>query len=233
MGYNWFNIINYDLYHFHQDIAKHLKGDLLDIGCGQKQEVFKNKVKKYVGLDNSSTLKVNKTNEVTEADVFGDATALPFKDKTFDCVTALSLIEHVPEPQKVIDEAYRVLKKGGIFAVTCPFMNRIHTAPYDYFRFTEYGLRYMLEKSGFKIIKIEDGGGMWKMMGARLAGYFYSDLLGIGYGEDDAATKPKKYLLPFFLPIIAFVVVMGRFLDKVHTVKKDTLHYYALCKKVK
>lgn len=228
---SWFNIISYDIQKFNEDIASHLHGRLLDVGCGRKQQLFLDKVDEYIGLDKEETLKVNKERNNTKADIFGDATALPFPDNSFDCVTSLSLYEHLPEPQQAANEAYRVLKKGGMFALTFPFMNRLHTAPYDYYRYTEYGMRHILEKAGFKIVKIVDGGGMWKMIGARLAGYIYSDLLGIGYGESDRKVKPKKYLFPLFAPLIVFIVVMARFLDKVNCIKTDTIHYYFLCKK--
>lgn len=228
---SWFNIIVHDLEKFNKDIAQHLHGKLLDIGCGKKQEIFKKRVKSYVGLENSSALKINQGKSSSDADVFGDAADLPFANKEFDCVVALSLLEHVPDPQRTVNEAHRVLKKEGIFAVTVPFMNRLHFAPHDYFRFTEYGLRYILEKAGFKIIKIENSGGMWKMIGARLAGYLYSDILGLGYGQDDLKVKPKKFFFPVIAPIIVIIVIIARCLDKLHNTKKDSVLYYALCKK--
>lgn len=227
----WFNIIVYDLALFNEDIARHISGRLLDIGCGRKQELFFSCVTRYIGLNHPSSSMINREDQRYKTDVFGDALRLPFRQNTFDSVLALSLLEHVPEPQCVVNEAYRVLKKGGICAATVPFYNRIHLAPYDYFRFTEYGIRYILEKAGFRILKVRDGGGMWKAIGARLAGYLYSDILGLGYGSDDLQTKPRKYLLPFFLPLIALIVIFFRGLDKLHRVNKDTLHYYVLCVK--
>lgn len=228
---SWFNIIIHDLENYNIDISKHLYGKLLDVGCGKKQEIFKNKVKTYIGLDNQTTLSVNEGKSSSDADVMGDAMDLPFKNREFDCVVALSLLEHVAEPQLVINEAYRVLKKGGVFALTVPFMNRLHMAPYDYFRFTEYGLSYMLKKTGFKIVKLEGNGGMWKMIGYRLSGYLYSDIMGLGYGPDDLTVKRRPYLLPLMAPLIALIVVITRGLDRVHRTNKDAVIYYALCKK--
>ena len=227
----WFNITVSDLDAFNRDICGHLTGRLLDVGCGRKQELFPPVVERYIGLNHPSSSHINRQDEVYESDVFGDALFLPFRECSFDSVVALSLLEHLTDPQGACDEAYRVLKKGGVFAVTVPFINRIHLAPYDFFRFTEYGIRHILEKSGFRVIKLVDGGGMFKCIGARLAGYLYSDIMGLGYGSDDLATRPKKYLLPFLLPVIALIVCVFRLLDKLHCVKKDTLHYYVLCRK--
>jgi SAM-dependent methyltransferase len=52
--------------------------------------------------------------------VVGDALALPYPDRTFDCVIASEILEHVPADTKAIDELIRVLKVGGRLAVTVP-----------------------------------------------------------------------------------------------------------------
>ena len=52
--------------------------------------------------------------------VVGDALALPYPDRTFDCVIASEILEHVPADNTVIDELIRVLKVGGRLAVTVP-----------------------------------------------------------------------------------------------------------------
>jgi SAM-dependent methyltransferase len=52
--------------------------------------------------------------------VVGDALALPYPDRTFDCVIASEILEHVPADNTMIDELIRVLKVGGRLAVTVP-----------------------------------------------------------------------------------------------------------------
>ena len=52
--------------------------------------------------------------------VVGDALALPYPDRTFDCVIASEILEHVPADSAMIDELIRVLKVGGTLAVTVP-----------------------------------------------------------------------------------------------------------------
>lgn len=84
----------------------------------------------------------------------GDAHALPFVDGAFDVVLCTEVLEHLQEPQRAIDEMHRVLKPGGQLLLTTRFLFPIHDAPHDYFRFTKYGLRYLLRR--FERIDIEE-----------------------------------------------------------------------------
>ena len=68
-------------------------------------------------------------------------------------------MEHVPDPQKMVDEAYRVLKKGGVCIVSTHMANPLHgTLPHDYFRFTKYGLAHLFRNFS-NIETIEENGG--------------------------------------------------------------------------
>lgn len=73
-------------------------------------------------------------------DVVSDAHVLAFKDEKFEGVILESLLEHVLDPELVVAEAFRVLKKGGIMFVELPFMYEFHQAPADYYRFTLPGI---------------------------------------------------------------------------------------------
>jgi SAM-dependent methyltransferase len=84
----------------------------------------------------------------------GDAHALPFADRVFDTVLCTEVLEHLTEPQRAIDEMYRVLKPGGALLLTTRFLFPIHDAPHDYFRFTKYGLRHLLRR--FDDVRVED-----------------------------------------------------------------------------
>lgn len=86
--------------------------------------------------------------------VVGDAQALGIADATFEVVLCTEVLEHLPEPQKAIDEMFRVLKPGGELLLTTRFLFPIHDAPHDYFRYTKYGLRYLLRR--FDIIELQE-----------------------------------------------------------------------------
>lgn len=86
--------------------------------------------------------------------VVGDAQALGIGDATFEVVLCTEMLEHLPEPQKAIDEIFRVLKPGGELLLTTRFLFPIHDAPHDYFRYTKYGLRYLLRR--FEILDLQE-----------------------------------------------------------------------------
>ena len=86
--------------------------------------------------------------------VIGDAQALGIRDASFDVVLCTEVLEHLPEPQRAIDEMFRVLVPGGQLLLTTRFLFPIHDAPHDYFRFTKYGLRYLLRR--FEIAELEE-----------------------------------------------------------------------------
>jgi SAM-dependent methyltransferase len=54
------------------------------------------------------------------AAVGGDATAMPFGDGSFDRVIAAEVLEHIPDDQAALHEIARVLRPGGLLAVTVP-----------------------------------------------------------------------------------------------------------------
>lgn len=91
-------------------------------------------------------------------DVFADAAQLPFVDASIDAVTCFEVLEHVPEPNRVLSEVARVLAPGGIAEFSMPFLYPVHDAPYDFQRWTEHGWRRSAEIAGLDVILIESVG---------------------------------------------------------------------------
>lgn len=73
-----------------------------------------------------------------------DATTMTYKNK-FDVVLCMSVLEHVYEYQKAVDNIHRSLRKGGMLIVGMPFAFPLHDEPADYWRFTEHALRKILK----------------------------------------------------------------------------------------
>lgn len=74
-------------------------------------------------------------------DIVADAQAMPqISSDSADCVFLVSVLQHLPYPQKAIDEAYRILRPNGILYVNTPFIFIYHRDPDDYYRFSIRGL---------------------------------------------------------------------------------------------
>lgn len=90
-------------------------------------------------------------------DMVMDVTALTFEDSTFDAVYMMEVLEHVNEPVAALAEIERVLKPGGRFVMSTPFVFGIHEAPYDFWRFTRHGLDHLLAKFSDRNIRARNG----------------------------------------------------------------------------
>lgn len=132
--------------------AVRLNGTLLDFGCGSKpyKKFFSNN--KYIGVD---VIEKGHSHEKEPVDVYYDGETLPFRDETFDSLFSSEVFEHVFNLEAVLSELKRVLKKNGLTLFTVPFVWDEHEIPYDFGRYSSFGIKYLLEKRGFQIIELE------------------------------------------------------------------------------
>ena len=93
--------------------------------------------------------------------VIARLTELPFGDATFDAVICTQVLEHVPEPKQVLRELSRTLKPGGRVLFTAPGTGEEHQQPYDFYRYTSFGLQYLFGQAGFEIVEMRRLGGMF------------------------------------------------------------------------
>lgn len=65
-----------------------------------------------------------------------DVCATPFPDEYFEYVCSGETLEHLDDPQKLINEAYRLLKKDGVLILTTPYLDHLpsvqHVWEFDY-----------------------------------------------------------------------------------------------------
>lgn len=147
---NPFYLVRKELYKEVGKCSKYITGDVLDVGCGSKPYVkLFTEINSYAGLEYDSPILKEKKLEV---DYTYDGKNFPFKDNQFDSVVSFQVLEHVFEPEAFILEIKRILKPNGRLLITVPFIWDEHEQPYDYARYTSFGLRYLFEKFNFNVL---------------------------------------------------------------------------------
>ena len=149
LPYNW--LIHHIYIRSLKNNLDYISGLVVDIGCGRKpfNKIITSKCKNYFGMEYQKTL-----HGFSQVDVIGEALSLPFNKSSADTVVSLQVMEHISEPDDFLKEVYRILKPKGYCLLMTPFMWGEHETPYDYFRFTRYGIKHLAEKAGFKVVKI-------------------------------------------------------------------------------
>ena len=116
------------------------KIDLLDIGGGRGKTFNSNKVNYYV-------LDLNSHND--EFFIQGDITDENLEiDRIFDVIITKDTFEHILNPWDSVENIKNLLKEGGIFICIAPFSWRFHPSPYDCYRYSHQGLKFMFEHKG-------------------------------------------------------------------------------------
>jgi len=140
-------------------------GVLLDYGCGGQpyRELFARYVSRYLGAD------VAPAAGVSLDVVFGPGERLPLSDDSIDTVLSTQVLEHVADPDVYLLECRRLLKMGGKLIITVPMQWRHHEHPYDFRRFTRFGVESSLSASHFDILDLRPCGGVFALLGQILA----------------------------------------------------------------
>lgn len=140
-------IVRRGLYKTILNLSSMVGGNILDFGCGAKpyESLFLH-AKSYTGVD----IEVSGHNHSdSKVDVFYDGKTLPFPDGSFDAVVSFEVLEHVFNIGDVLTEIARVLKPRGKFLLSIPFAWEEHEIPYDFARYTSYGIEHVLKQAGF------------------------------------------------------------------------------------
>lgn len=202
-----------------QEASENISGSLIDVGCGTKpyRDLFE--VESYRGLDIDSPI----ARERGIADDLYDGTNFPYADKSFSSALCNQVLEHVFNPENFLLEINRVLKPGGRLLLTVPFVWDEHEQPYDYARYSTFGLHALLQKSGFKIIK-------HKKLGADATVLFQ---LANAYLFKITQRWPKIAQLLFTVSIVASVNICGVIAGKLMPKNPDLfLDHVVLAEKI-
>jgi SAM-dependent methyltransferase len=173
----------------------------LDLGCGEKPFISSFAECSYTGIDVEVS---GREKSLKSPDMFFDGRTIPFGSDTFDGILCTQVLEHVGNLELTLSECNRVLKSDGVMIITVPFLYREHEQPFDFRRFTSFGITSELEGHGFKIEKLKKGLGAVPTI-AMLANSF----IAINF----SAKRRSLFIIGSFLIAINFAV--SRILAKV------------------
>lgn len=156
--------------HYYSAIEKFAFGDLADVGCGYvpMYEMYKKLTKSQTCIDWANTLHKNEYLDI-ECDLNQPLNII--NDK-FDTIILSDVLEHIREPELLLQELFRITRPNGILILGVPFYYWIHEVPFDYFRYTKYALKSLLEDAGYTLIEINATGGVLDVWGDLTAKIF-------------------------------------------------------------
>jgi ubiquinone/menaquinone biosynthesis C-methylase UbiE len=168
----WYRV-GLDWEQFTQQVRAVIKpGDvLLDAGAGECKWAEHFPECKYIGLD----LKVgDATWDFSHVQLEADLNKeIPLDDASVDVIISIQVLEHLSNPQQALKEMARVLKPGGHLFLTTPFSYQEHQQPYDFYRYTRYGLKHLIEQGGLEPCRIQPMGGYFMLLREQLS-YFHA-----------------------------------------------------------
>ena len=186
---------------------------VLDAGAGECQYAHFFERQCYIAVDLAvGDLQWN----YGQLDAVADLTALPFPDAIFHAAANVVTLEHVREPARAIAEIARVLEPGGRLLLIVPHEWEVHQPPHDYFRYTRYGITYLLQQAGMEPVSLLPVGGYFRLMSRRL-------LNGLQFFRG----------LWFYVAALFFVppALLLPFLDALDRERNFTLGYICIAKK--
>ena len=147
-------------------------GTFLDVGCGVQPyramiSAPPATVSRYIGMDLAAN--AVKTYRAVPPELEWDGSKIPLGGSSVDSAMATEVLEHCPDPLAVLSETHRVLRPGGAFFFTVPFLWPLHDVPYDEYRYTPFALDRLLREAGFGERTIKPLGG-WDASLAQMLG---------------------------------------------------------------
>lgn len=229
---SWFDPFHIGRRFIYKDIKQHrgfVSGVLLDIGCGDKPylKLLQGKFTKYIGLDIPSRIPRSNIKEIQKViDVYGSGFRLPFKNHRIDTILCIEVLQHAEEPGQIFSEISRVLKKDGILLLIAPQNVHIHEAPYDFYRYTGYGLEYLCRKNNLRILRSKRQGGFWAVMGFETSVYLFNTFC----LKKDGKMRYLSSLI--ILPFGALIQLLFLSLDTINRNSITTINNFVMAKQI-
>ncbi len=144
-------------------------------------------------------------------DIVANAQMLPFATGSVDGIVCESLLEHVPNPEAIVAEMYRVLKPGGSLYVVIPFVYPFHACPNDFYRWSSSGLKQLLKAGDIERIGTRAG-----PSSALMAQITTWAAIVLSFGYEPLYNVLSVVLLLVFFPIKFLDFIFGWFPTAIH-----------------
>ncbi|HEY6093515.1 MAG TPA: methyltransferase domain-containing protein [Gallionellaceae bacterium] len=165
-------------------------------------------------------------------DYVGPLHAMPIESDTFDAILCTQVLEHLEWPRESVKEMYRVLKPGGKLFMTVPMSHAEHQTPYDFFRYTSYGLQSICKHAGFRDVAITPFGGLWVRWAYELPrGLPEFPSAGIRSGRPNIRgimMLPLRFVLPAAMRLLQMIFI---WLDRFDNRKNDPFGWACIATK--
>lgn len=201
---------------------------VLDAGAGEGRFKHLFSHMRYTGVDLAVG---DATWDYSGLDAINTLDRLCFADATFDAVIFTQVMEHLPEPSAVVGELARILRPGGLLILVAPQSWHEHQIPYDFFRYTSYGIRHLLEKHGLCVTRMQALGGYFWYLSFQLQQlpYWTFSRNQVGRSLPIYLRLPLKAaavaLFEVALPLLLFE------LDRFDRVQEATLGHFCIARK--
>jgi SAM-dependent methyltransferase len=190
---------------------------VLDAGAGEGRYRDRFRHCRYAGVD----LAIGDTRwNYAGLDVLADLERLPFAGAAFDAMLNVVVLEHTRRPNVVLAELARTLRPGGRLLLIAPQLWEVHQQPHDYFRFTRYGLEWLLAQAGLTALRIDPVGGYFTLLARRL-------LNGLNFFQGGA----RWLVFPFVAAVAGCCGLLLPALDRLDRDKHFTLAYVCVAEK--
>jgi SAM-dependent methyltransferase len=173
---NHFSGTNYSLWQVVQSVVPgHCIGRVLDAGAGRG--AWRTAILRTATTYESVDLSARGEHRPTwEADIC-EMPVIP--DARYDSVVCHQVLEHVRKPRAALAEMQRVLMPGGCLILSVPHLSRRHELPHDYFRYTQEGVRVLLEELDFEVVLLKPYGGLMTFLHHQTSLFFPGFVAGI------------------------------------------------------
>lgn len=203
---------------------------LLDVGAGHQPYKKLFKQINYSSCDSEDVIQEMKYNTLNAKHDFycNINEKIPVTDDIYDYILCSEVLEHVYNPNNVICEMSRILKKNGLIFITAPQCGGEHMLPHNYFNYLGPGLEYLLKKNNLEPIKIFKPAGAFHLIG-NVLNKIFNNL----FSFKNNKTKYIFFSLELcFRVILYFINIFLFYLDKVDKKKTWCQHYFVIAKKV-